>query len=180
MTTTMRTMTPLLTLALLAACGTEGESAPPPPATVDAPALARALPASDSITLVSAQIGSRGHQATGPAQCRHEDNASIYDVKAEMWMVRFKGKDSVRNLSLTVWRPHAGDPDRVSLSLATADGSHQIDTVQPARAVGEATVRMEPYREGSRIEIRGTGQQGEPIRLTVECPRFGGIEAVGG
>lgn len=131
---------------------------------------------------VAAKIGKKSYQATGNGSCRHAPDASIRDVSASLWIVQYASEREagLRQLSLTLWRPKDGTPDRLSLSLETSAGSHQIQTGQEGKNAGEGSVTILPSGPGGRLEITGKDAGGKALQVTIDCPAFAGVEAEGG
>jgi hypothetical protein len=52
---------------------------------------------------VSAKIGAKSYDASGPGSCRHEPGASIYNVPASLWMVEHasSGDGAIKHINLT-------------------------------------------------------------------------------
>lgn len=185
---------PVLALWFAVGCGgtDEGRSAEPATENTEAPAAtapaapraarsASAAAAGDVPMTLSASIGGESLRGEGNGECRHDPRASIYDVPSSMWMVRFRGDGPIERLHLTVWRPESGDTAQLGMRLQTALGSHEIDTVTgDGETVGSGTVVVEPDGQGGRIRVEGRGADGVPIRATIDCARFDGVEAVGG
>ena len=134
-----------------------------------------------SIT-VAARIDKKEYQATGSGTCSHAPDASIREVSASLWMVKYASQreEGVKELSLTLWRPKDGSPDQLSLSLQTGSGSHRIQTGQEGENAGEGSVTILPSGPGGRLEIRGKDARGKKLQVTIDCPAFAGVEAEGG
>jgi hypothetical protein len=130
---------------------------------------------------ISAKVGGKTAQATGAGECRHAPDASINGVSASLWMVRFDGgKDGVKQLNLTLWRPKDGTPDLVSLTLETESGTHRVEAGRKEKNRGEATVVILPHGPGGRLEITGKDAGGKPMQIAVDCPAYREVEAEGG
>lgn len=185
---------PVLALWFGVGCGgtDEGRSAEPATENTEAPAAtapaapraarsASAAAAGDVPMNLSVSVGGQTHGASGSGECRHADPASIYDMPSSMWTVRFRGAGPIERLHLTVWRPKSGGPDQLGLRLRTASGEHEIDTVAgDGETAGSAAVTIEPDGKGGRLAVEGRDADGVPIRATIDCARFDGVEAVGG
>lgn len=138
-------------------------------------------PAGDVPMTLSVAVGVQTHAASGTGECRHADPASIYDMPSSMWTVRFRGGGPIERLHLTVWRPKSGGPDQLGLRVQTVSGEHEIDTVAgDGETSGSATATIEPDGQGGRMEVEGRDADGVPIRATIDCARFDGVESVGG
>ena len=163
----------VLTIALLAS--PSGEAA--------AQRLAPTGSAEESQPLtVSARVGGKTYETSGPGRCRHEPAASIYDVPAALWVVEYDNRadDRIKQLNLTLWRPKDGSPDQVSLSLQTSSSSHRISSGGKGDPVGSATVKLTPKGTGGRFELKGKDADGDKVEVTINCPAFAGVEAEGG
>jgi hypothetical protein len=140
-----------------------------------------ATPETAAIT-VAAKIGSKSYQGSGAGKCRHSPDASIRDVSASLWMVEYstRREASLKQLSLTLWRPKDGSPDQLTLNLETTSGSHRIKTGQEGKSAGEGSVTILPSGPGGRLEISGKDAGGKVLQVTIDCPAFVGVEAEGG
>lgn len=138
--------------------------------------------ASQANLTIAGKVGGKKLQASGSGSCRHAPDASIYGVSASLWMVQYGGSadESVKQLSLTLWRPKDGSPDQLSLSLEGKSGEHRIETSAKGESKGEGSVTILPNGPGGRLEISGKDSGGKPIQITIDCPAFGGVEAEGG
>jgi hypothetical protein len=147
-----------------------------------APSESSSVAAEPAAITVAAKIGKKSYRATGSGSCRHAPDASIRDVSASLWIVQYANEreGGLKQLSLTLWRPKDGSPDRLSLSLETSSGSHQIQTGQEGKNAGEGTVTVLPSGPGGRLEITGKDDGGKALQVTIDCPAFAGIEAEGG
>jgi hypothetical protein len=139
------------------------------------------VPAKSAAIAVAGEISGKNYQGSGGGSCRHAEEASIHDVSAALWIVKYSGQSgALKQLDLTLWRPKDGSPDQLSLSLETASGSHRIQTGGKDKNSGEGSVTILPSGPGGRLEIRGKEAGGKPVQITIECPLFGDIEAAGG
>ncbi|HEY3116569.1 MAG TPA: hypothetical protein VGK54_07505, partial [Chloroflexota bacterium] len=106
---------------------------------------------------IAGKIGGKSYQASGTGTCRHAPDASLGGLSASLWMVQYGGsrEAALKQLNLTLWRPKDGSPDRLSLSVETASGSHRIQTGGQGENAGEGTVTILPSGPGGRLEIIG-------------------------
>lgn len=137
-------------------------------------------PAGDIALTVAATVDGRRYSADGTGECRHAGEASIYGMPSAMWLVQYVGGGDVRSVSLTLWRPKSGAADQLSLSIATANGSRRIATVQGGEIAGDADATLELENPGGRIVVDGEDDEGTPIHLELRCAGFATLEAVGG
>ncbi len=137
---------------------------------------------SASTVTISAKVGGKSYQATGPGSCRHEPTAAIYGVPAALWMVGQSGGDdaSIKSMNLTLWKPKNGTPQQFSLSLTTKSSSHRIDVGGRGDQIGSAKASVHPSGPGGRIEVSGKDESGQGVELVVKCAAFAGVEAAGG
>ena len=131
---------------------------------------------------VTARVGGKSYETSGPGSCKHEPAASIYDVPAALWMVEYgnRADERIKQLNLTLWRPKDGSPDQVSLSLETSSSSHRISAGGKGDPVGSATVKLTPKGPGGRFELKGKDADGDKVEVTISCPAFAAVEAEGG
>jgi hypothetical protein len=126
-----------------------------------------------AILAVTARVGKKDFRGDGGGECRHSPDASLRGVSASMWTVQFaEGRGSLKQLTLTLWRPKDGSPDEVSLSFETGSGSHRISTGGGSENSGEASVTVLPSGPGGRVEIKGKEADGKPLQLAIDCPAF--------
>lgn len=166
---------------LIAACGrTEASQSDEPHAAATAQADAPARVQDEDAIVIDATLGSHRYVASGAGECSHAPAASIYGMPAEMWLVQYGGGGDVQSLSLTLWRPASGEGDQLSLSVTADDHTARIATVAGGRMEGSARVAMETDGAGSRLRVEGRDADGDRVSVTVRCPRFDPLEAVGG
>ncbi|HEX6432831.1 MAG TPA: hypothetical protein VFZ87_01245 [Gemmatimonadales bacterium] len=131
---------------------------------------------------ITGKAGGKDLQASGSGSCRHAPDASIHGVSASLWMVQYGGSGDgpVKQLNLTLWRPKDGSPDQLSLALDSKSGEHRIETGGRGESKGEGSVTILPNGPGGRLELTGKDARGKPIKMTIDCPVFAGVEAEGG
>jgi hypothetical protein len=143
-----------------------------------AQSLTSDVPAKSAAISVTGKVAGKDYHGSGGGSCRHADEASIHDVSAAVWVVEYSGQSgSLKQLSLTLWRPKDGSPDQLSLSLETGSASHRIQTGGKEKNKGQASVAILPSGPGGTLEIKGTEAKGKPVQLTIECPLFGNVES---
>ncbi len=142
-----------------------------------APALAQS-PVALKLTVA---IAGQSRTVRGLGQCRHEPRASIYGMRAALWLAQYAGDTTgTPRVSLSYWRPAAGGADQFQLSVSSKGKTHVINTIRGATPAGSGQSSFRPTALGGRFEIRGTAQDGAALQVTIECARFGGIVAEGG
>jgi hypothetical protein len=131
---------------------------------------------------VSAKIGGKSYDATGPGTCRHTPDASIYDVPAALWMVEQSGSAdrAITSLNLTIWKPKDGSPEQLSLALTTGSSDHRIAVGGRGEQVGSGKATVTPSGAGGRVEVRGKDEKGKALEVVISCPAFSGVTAEGG
>ena len=145
------------------------------------PEIQAGVPAEQTSVTIEAKVAGKKYKASGSGECKHAPDASIHDVSASLWTVRYSNaKDgSLKQLNLTLWRPKDGTPDQLSLSLETGSTSHRIQTGGNGADNGEGSVTILPSGPGGRLEISGKDGGGKPVQITIDCSAFSGIEAEG-
>jgi hypothetical protein len=131
---------------------------------------------------VSAKVGGKSYQATGPGSCRHTPTASIYDVPAALWMVEHEGsgKAAIQRINFTLWKPKNGSPEQLSLALTTQSSSHRMAVGGRGEQVGSGKATLTPSGAGGTFSIKGKDGSGTSLELVIECSAFTGVEAEGG
>jgi hypothetical protein len=126
-------------------------------------------------------MGRVNYSEEGTGECASSAESSIYDVPATQWHVTYGGDGSnIQHLNLTVWRPRAGGPDMVGLSLQSGEIGHEIATVKGGPLKGSGTASVRPAGQGGILNVSGKDADGHPLELTVECERFDEVVAEGG
>ena len=147
----------------------------------DAPAQSLSLSEGTVPVKVKIVMGRVNYSEEGTGECASGAESSIYDVPATQWHVTYGGDGSnIQHLNLTVWRPRAGGPDMVNLSLRSGEIGHEIATVKGGSIRGSGTASVTPAGQGGTLQVRGTDADGHPLELTVECERFDEVVAEGG
>jgi hypothetical protein len=155
--------------------------APPSEAPASSAPTAR-LPLRDPVQLTAtADVDGARYQFSGPGECQHTTDASIYEVPASMWSARFTDESGkFTYLNLTLWQPKAAAAVQVSLGLTGAGATSEIATVKGSQLRGSGTGRIEPKGEGGALIVDGREANGRAVRLTVDCSRFTEPVAEGG
>ena len=121
---------------------------------------------------ISLQIGAHKYPASGQAECKSAQRASIYNIPASLTSVSHRaGKDS---LHLSLWQPADGKPAMLTLRVTTGGKTYLVDTVKDKKGSGKAT------RDDRTISIDAVAASGEKITGRIQCRSFGGIQAEGG
>jgi hypothetical protein len=131
---------------------------------------------------VVARVGTKTYDSKVPGSCKHEPDASIYDVPAALYTVEGAGAagSDIKQISLTLWRPKNGSADQISLSLEAASRSTRIEINPRSKAVGAGSVQLQPIGSGGKFELKGKDAKGTKVNLTISCPSFEAVEAEGG
>jgi hypothetical protein len=130
---------------------------------------------------VKVTMGRIDYSEEGTGECATSTESSIYDVPATQWHVAYGGEGSnIQHLNLTVWRPRAGGPDMVGLSLQSGEITHEIATVKGGTVRGSGTASVRPAAKGGILSVKGTDHDGHPLELMIECERFDEVVAEGG
>jgi hypothetical protein len=131
--------------------------------------------------IATADVGGARYQFSGPGECQHTTDASIYEVPATMWSARFSDEDGKFSyLNLTLWQPKAAAAIQMSLGMTAAGKTYEIATVKGSQLRGSGTVRIEPKGEGGALVVDGRDASEHAVRLTVHCSRFTEPVAEGG
>jgi hypothetical protein len=130
---------------------------------------------------VGGKVDGKKISGSGNGTCSHAADASIHGVSASLWTVQYAAaKDgSLKQLSLTLWRPKDEGPDQLSLTIDAKSGSYRIETGKPEETKGEGTVTILPSGPGGRLEIKGKDSGGKPVQLTIDCTAFAGVQSEG-
>jgi hypothetical protein len=129
---------------------------------------------------VDLRIGGTRYEGSRSGECKHAPRAGIYGVQAAMWQVSHSAGE--RRFRMTLWQPRSG-PEMVQLQVSTGGKPQSVDTVTGGTkkdTKGSAQVKLERNGDGGIFHIEATSAEGEKIRGTVRCGRFGGIRAEGG
>jgi hypothetical protein len=131
---------------------------------------------------ISLSVAGKAYKLKGEGECHYAPVASFYDMRAKMWSVQYntEEKSGLTSLALTTWRPLAGGPDQMSLTVQLGSDAHRIDTVKKSQNVGSGTLKLTPKGEGGTFEINGMDEKGATIKGTVECTTFSSPPAVAG
>jgi hypothetical protein len=124
-------------------------------------------------------IGSMAFETSGPGECTHTDDGSIYDVPAAIWSVQQSADN--RRLSVTLFRPKRG-ADMFTLIAWVGDKTHKVSTVKTAAGgaiSGSGTVRVASTLHGGSFAIDATADTGVRIGGTITCSAFTEPEANG-
>jgi hypothetical protein len=124
-------------------------------------------------------VGGKSFDISGPGECTHTGDGSIYDVPAAIWSVRQSADN--RSLNVAVFRLKSGG-DMITLIVSLGDKTHRISTVKIAgsgAARGSGTVRVTAASAGGTFTIDATADTGARISGTIICSGFTGPEENG-
>jgi hypothetical protein len=181
----------LSTWALVACGDTSSKTAERPADAAPAPAADAGSPAGGSSAAevpggatpieITAVVDGKELTASGPAQCEHTADGSIYQRPAALWIVRFDGEDEsgIRHLSISFWREKSGE-ESVTLALQAGNALHRIATVPGGERQGSGKARLEGDAAGGTLVVEGTSGEGGTVRIRARCERFTPLVAEGG
>jgi hypothetical protein len=161
-----------------AAPGADHEAASAAPAPAQSVAISRGtVPMT-----ITGRVGRQEFEASAEGECATSAESSIYEVPATQWHATFGGggRSDIQHLNLVVWRPRAGGPDMVNLSLQVGEASHRIATVKGGEMVGSGTASVSPAGRGGELKVTGKDDHGHDLELSVRCERFDEVVAEGG
>jgi hypothetical protein len=143
--------------------------------------FALAAPAAFAQADISLQVGGTKYQASGQGECKAAPRASIYGVNAALYSV--SQRSGSQSLNLSLWQPANGAPNMMSLHLSVGSKTYLVDTVKAkgkSDTKGSGTATLKQSGSGAAIAIDAVAASGEKITGTIQCRRFGGIQAEGG
>lgn len=145
----------LLTLAAVtgavsAAAGQGGTAAP------------RTVPIS-----VDLKIEGETYQAAGSGTCTHAPQASIYDIRSQMWTAAHEMGPG-KSVRLTFWRPTDKSQDMFGLRANRVN----VSTLRGGTPSGSGTVTFEPGGKGGTFRVDAKGADGKAITGTIKCDAF--------
>lgn len=141
-----------------------------------APASAQALvPMKVTVT-----VGGRTETLRGTGLCGHEPRAWLHGAPAALWLVEYPGREGAPRISLSYWRLVAGEQAQFSLAIEGEAAAHRISTVEGGELEGTGRATFQPTALGGRFQIAGKAENGASLQASIECARFGGINAEGG
>lgn len=124
---------------------------------------------------VDLKLGSDAIAATGTGQCTHAPQASIYDVRSQMWTARHEGTGG-KAVQLTLWKPMDGSAEMFTLSA----GPVTVSTVRGGQPSGSGTVKFEAAGRGGAFRIDAKSADGRAISGVIKCDAFTPHIAEGG
>ena len=117
--------------------------------TTVAPAASSAQPKPPAIVVqVALQVAGAAYAASGPGECVHTTDASLFEVPGAMWGIRTRDRD--RDVNFTFWRLSKGG-EMLTIWVTTGGKTHRVNTLQ----VGPATERRGSGK--ATFEKRGAG-----------------------
>jgi hypothetical protein len=188
------TLLSLLGVACCTACGGDAATsrsasgaasdtagAAPPPAAEAAGPASGAVSRGTVPMQIEAMVGGRSYRASGPGECTHTTDASIYEVPAAQWAARYSAESGdITNLNLTIWQPKSGGPDQFNLSMRTGSTESRIATVKGGDIVGAGSAGVRPDGAAGTLTAEGTDAAGTLVRVSITCERFPEPVAEGG
>lgn len=126
---------------------------------------------------VALKVGADAFNAKGEGACTHAPQASIYNVRSEMWSARHEAGD--RSVQLTLWKPADGSAPMFTLS-ANGAKSLTLSTVRGGEVSGSGTVTFVPSGKGGTFTIAAKSKTGETVSGTIRCDAFTPAQAEGG
>lgn len=124
---------------------------------------------------VELKVGAETYQASGPGICTHAPQASIYDIRSQMWTARHEA-GAGKSAQLTFWRPMDKSRDMFGLSVNAA----RVSTVRGGQPSGSGTVQFEPEGKGGTFRVNAKTADGKAIVGTIKCDGFLPHTAEGG
>ncbi len=130
---------------------------------------------------IALQVGTKDYRFSGAAECKAAPQASIYGVAAALYSVSQRADG--QSLNLTLWQPKSGAPGMMALQISTGSARYEVDTVKAGtkrdtKGSGKAT--LQKAGGGGVFAVDAVAAGGEKITGTIQCSRFGGIQAEGG
>lgn len=150
--------------------------------TLGAAALLAASSAVDPSLTFDAVAGARHYTGAGSGRCGRETEATLYEKPATLYLIEYTGGGTgdLERVNLTLWHFKDGSPDQLSLAFDAGRSSHRISTLQGSKIEGKGRATVSDAGAGGKIVVKGQDARGVPIRMTVGCAAFSGIEAEGG
>lgn len=144
--------------------------------------IERASPRDGSAPVkIALQVGTSHYRFSGSAECKAASQASIYGIGAALYSV--SQRSDGQSLNLTLWQPKDGSPSMVSLHISTGNARFEVDTVKAGAkrdTKGSGKTTLQKSGAGGVFTIDAVAAGGEQITGTIQCSRFGGIQAEGG
>jgi hypothetical protein len=116
---------------------------------------------------VDLKVGNEQLQGSGNGTCTHAPQASIYDIRSQMWSAAYQ-TDKGQSVQLTLWRPidKSGDMFNLSANAAT------VSTVRKGTPSGSGTVTFEPAGKGGTFRLNAKAANGSAISGSIKCDAF--------
>jgi len=130
---------------------------------------------------IALKVAGQPYNFSGKASSTHEPFASIYGMKAQLWMIRHN--EGRRSVSLTFWRRTDGSGDMFALSCTISDKSYDVNTIKTnggGTIQGSGKVTFTPSKPGGTFTIDATTANGLAITGTIKCSAFSAMVAEGG
>ena len=145
--------------------------------------LGAALAAAPAQAQVEAalNVGGKKMEFRGQGQCKAAAQASIYDIPAALYSVSQRSGSQSMNMNL--WQPRSGAANMLSLHISDGAKRYEVDTVKGGAkkdTKGSGSATLQKSGAGGTFTIDAKAASGEKITGTIECGRFGGIQAEGG
>lgn len=116
---------------------------------------------------VDLKVGNEQLQASGNGTCTHAPQASIYDIRSQMWTAAYEA-DKGPAVQLTFWRPVDKSQDMFNLRANSAT----VSTVRKGTPSGSGTVTFEPAGKGGTFRVNAKAANGSAITGSIKCGAF--------
>jgi hypothetical protein len=126
---------------------------------------------------VALKIAGEAYSVKGQGSCTHAPQASIYDIRSQMWTVRHE--EGERSFQLTLWKPADGSPSMFNIA-SSGKRNLTISTVRGGQVSGSGTVTLAPSAKGGTFTIDAKTKGGEAVTGTFKCDAFTPAIAEGG
>jgi hypothetical protein len=131
------------------------------------------------VVQVGLQVAGAAYAASGPGECVHTTDASLFDVPGAMWGIRTRDRD--RDVNFTFWRLSKGG-EMLTVWVTTGGKTHRVNTLQVGpsterRGSGKAT--FEKRAAGGVFTLDLLADTGAKITGQLTCSAFVAPEANG-
>jgi hypothetical protein len=116
---------------------------------------------------VDLNVGNEQLHASGSGTCTHAPQASIYDIRSQMWTAAYE-TDKGQSVQLTFWRPLDKSQDMFNLRANSAN----VSTVRKGTPSGSGTVTFEPAGKGGTFRVNAKAANGNAITGSIKCDAF--------